>query len=213
MKVEIWSDVMCPFCYIGKRRFENALKQFSEKEKVQVEWKSYQLNPDLVTESNKNLNEYLSETKGWTIDYVRKLNERIIAMAQQEGLTYNFDHVIVANSFDAHRLSHLAKKYNLQNELEEKLFSAYFTEGKNTGDKETLAQLGVEVGLDADEAKEILNGKNFTDEVRQDIYEAQQLGISGVPFFLFNNKYAISGAQETKTFIQALDTIGKESNN
>lgn len=213
MKVEIWSDVMCPFCYIGKRRFENALKQFSEKEKVQVEWKSYQLNPDLVTESNKNLNEYLSETKGWTIDYVRKLNERIIAMAQQEGLTYNFNHVIVANSFDAHRLSHLAKKYNLQNELEEKLFSAYFTEGKNTGDKETLAQLGVEVGLDADEAKEILNGKNFTDEVRQDIYEAQQLGISGVPFFLFNNKYAISGAQETKTFIQALDIIGKESNN
>lgn len=213
MKVEIWSDVMCPFCYIGKRRFENALKQFSEKEKVQVEWKSYQLNPDLATESNKNLNEYLSETKGWTIDYVRKLNERIIAMAQQEGLTYNFDHVIVANSFDAHRLSHLAKKYNLQNELEEKLFSAYFTEGKNTGDKETLAQLGVEVGLDADEAKEILNGKNFTDEVRQDIYEAQQLGISGVPFFLFNNKYAISGAQETKTFIQALDIIGKESNN
>lgn len=213
MKVEIWSDVMCPFCYIGKRRFESALKQFSEKEKVQVEWKSYQLNPDLVTESNKSLNEYLSETKGWTIDYVRKLNERIIAMAQQEGLTYNFDHVIVANSFDAHRLSHLAKKYNLQNELEEKLFSAYFTEGKNTGDKETLAQLGVEVGLDADEAKEILNGKNFTDEVRQDIYEAQQLGISGVPFFLFNNKYAISGAQETKTFIQALDTIGKESNN
>lgn len=213
MKVEIWSDVMCPFCYIGKRRFESALKQFSEKEKVQVEWKSYQLNPDLVTESNKNLNEYLSETKGWTIDYVRKLNERIIAMAQQEGLTYNFNHVIVANSFDAHRLSHLAKKYNLQNELEEKLFSAYFTEGKNTGDKETLAQLGVEVGLDADEAKEILNGKNFTDEVRQDIYEAQQLGISGVPFFLFNNKYAISGAQETKTFIQALDIIGKESNN
>ncbi len=213
MKVEIWSDVMCPFCYIGKRRFENALKQFSERDKVQVEWKSFQLNPDLVTESDKSLNEYLSETKGWTIDYVRKLNERIITMAQQSGLTYNFDNVIVANSFDAHRLSHLAKKHNLQNELEEKLFSAYFTEGRNTGDKETLVQLGVEAGLDAEEAKEMLNGKNFSDEVRQDVYEAQQLGISGVPFFLFNDKYAISGAQETETFLQALNTIVKESNN
>lgn len=211
MKVEIWSDVMCPFCYIGKRKFEIALNQFSGKDKVEIEWRSFQLNPDMKTDPDKSINEYLSESKGWTLDYTRKANEHVTAIAKQVGLIYNFDKAVVANSFDAHRLSHLAKKYGLQNQTEEKLFSAYFTEGKNTADHETLVQIGTESGLNEEEVRTMLKGKDFEDAVRQDIYYAQQLGINAVPFFLFDDKYAVTGAQESATFLKVLNTVLEKS--
>jgi len=204
MKVEIWSDVMCPFCYIGKRRFELALQQFPGRDEVAVEWKSFQLDPAIVTQHGKSVNEYLAERKGWPLEEARRLNERVTEMAREVGLTYDFDKAVVANSFDAHRVSHFAKKHGLQDAMEERLFRAYFTEGKNTADHETLVQLAVDVGLKGGDVRQMLAGSDFVDDVNKDAYEAQQVGARGVPFFVFDNKYAVSGAQPAEVFAQAL---------
>jgi predicted DsbA family dithiol-disulfide isomerase len=205
MKVEIWSDVMCPFCYIGKRRFENALQNFEHKDEIEIEWKSFQLNPGIVTNPDINIDQYLADIKGFTIDHAKKLNAHVTEMAAEAGLTYNFDKAIVANSFNAHRYSHLAKKHGLGVEAEEQLFKAYFTDGKNIDDIDTLAALGSELGLDGDEVKTTLEGNAYADEVKHDIAEAQHLGIQGVPFFVLNNKYGISGAQAVPVFEQTLE--------
>jgi predicted DsbA family dithiol-disulfide isomerase len=204
MNVEIWSDVMCPFCYIGKRKFENALEQFPHKDDIKIIWKSFQLDPSTVTDPSLNTIENLRLKKGWSKEQAAETITHVADIAKRVGLNFNFDKAVVANSFDAHRLSHLAKKYNLQNELEEKLFSAYFTEGKNTADYETLLKIALEIGMDEAEVSEVLKGNAFANEVHQDVEQAQQIGVRGVPFFVLNQKYAISGAQESDTFLQAL---------
>jgi len=204
MKVEIWSDVMCPFCYIGKRRFETALQDFEHKDEVEIEWKSFQLNPDMETDPNTNIDEYLADKKGWSLDYAQQMNAHVTKMAAEVDLTYNFDKAIVANSFNAHRFSHLAKKHDLGVEAEEQLFKAYFTDGKNIDDQNTLIELGREIGLDAAEIKQTLESNAYSADVKHDIAEAQQLGIQGVPFFVLNNKYGISGAQAVPVFEETL---------
>ncbi|MDB5023752.1 MAG: DSBA-like thioredoxin domain protein [Mucilaginibacter sp.] len=205
MKIEIWSDVMCPFCYIGKRRFEDALQQFAHKDEVEVEWKSFQLNPNMKTDPSLNISQYLADAKGWNLDYARQMNDHVTEMAAQVGLTYDFDKAVVANSFNAHRLSHLAKKQGLGDAAEEALFKAYFSQGKNIDDLDTLIDLGVSIGLNADEIKQTLNGDTFADAVKHDITEAQHLGIQGVPFFVMNNKYGVSGAQTVAVFSETLE--------
>jgi len=205
MKAEIWSDVMCPFCYIGKRNFELALKEFPQKEQVEIEWKSFQLNPDMVTDPSKNINEFLAEHKGISVAQAKQMNDRVTEMAREVGLLYDFDKAIVANSFDAHRLSHFAKKHGVQNAVEELLFKAYFTEGKNTADHEILIAIAVEAGLNSEEARTMLASNQFADDVNNDIYEAQQVGARGVPFFVFDYKYAVSGAQPSELFLQVLN--------
>ena len=205
MKVEIWSDVMCPFCYIGKRRFENALQNFEHGKDVEVEWKSFQLNPNMKTDPTVSINQYLADIKGWDLDQAKSMNDHVTGMAAEVGLTYDFDKAIVANSFNAHRLSHLAKEHGLGEAVEEALFKAYFTEGKNIDDTDTLIELGIPIGLNADELKQTLNSNAFADDVKHDITEAQQLGIQGVPFFVFNNKYGVSGAQAVPVFTQTLE--------
>lgn len=204
MKVEIWSDVMCPFCYIGKRRFESALAQFPSRDEIEIEWKSFQLNPDLETDPGINIDQYLADKKGWSIDHARDLNAHVTQMAAEVGLTYNFDKAIVANSFNAHRFSHLAKKHGLGIAAEEQLFKTYFTDGKNIDDHATLIALGEEIGLDGTEVAKMLQGNALADEVKHDIAEAQYLGVQGVPFFVVNRKYAVSGAQEVDVFEQTL---------
>ncbi len=204
MKVEIWSDVMCPFCYIGKRKFENALSVFPEKDKIEVEWKSFQLAPEMETTPGKTIHEYLSEHKGFSLADAKKMNDHVTGLAAKVGLTYNFDKAVVANSFNAHRFSHFAKEKGKQNEAEEKLFHAYFTEGKNTDDYNTLIKLGEEIGLEPMEVRTALEKGTFGDEVTADIEEAHQLGVNGVPFFVFDRKYAVSGAQESQIFKQVL---------
>jgi len=205
MKIEIWSDVMCPFCYIGKRRFEEALQNFKHKDDVEVEWKSFQLNPDLETDPNLNITQYLADVKGWTLDYAQQLNNQVTEMAAGVGLTYNFDKAVVANSFDAHRFAHLAKKHGLGDDAEEALFRAYFTEGKNIADHATLTELGIEMGLDETEVKQILESDTYAGEVKHDIAEAGYLGIRGVPFFVMNGKYGVSGAQMVPVFTETLE--------
>lgn len=197
---------MCPFCYIGKRRFEQAVEQTGLGDKIEVEWKSFQLNPDMKTDPSININQYLADIKGWTIDHAREMNDYVTQMAAGVGLTYDFDKAIVANSFNAHRLSHLAKKYGKGPEAEEALFKAYFTEGKNIDDRDTLSHIGLELGLDTEEITHALDSDEYEGEVRQDILEAQQLGVRGVPFFVLDRKYGVSGAQEVQVFTQSLQT-------
>lgn len=207
MKVEIWSDVMCPFCYIGKRKFEKALSEFEGKEKVEIEWKSFQLNPAMKTDPGKNINQYLSEIKGWSLEQAKEMNARVTAMAKEVGLNYDFDKAIVANSFDAHRLIQFAKRKERGDQMEEALFKAYFIEGKNTADHATLIALAEEAGLDAAETKAILDSGIFADEVEADIELAGQIGVRGVPFFVFDRKYAVSGAQAPEVFLETMKKV------
>lgn len=210
MKVEIWSDVMCPFCYIGKRRFESALQQFPFKEQIEIEWKSFQLDPTMKHEPGKNIHQYLAERKGFSVQKAKELNDHVTGMAAAEGLTYDFDKAVVANSFDAHRFSHFAAKQGKGDAAEESLFKAYFTEGKNIADQDTLVQLGIAIGLDGAGLKQALEENSFAQEVKQDIAEAEALGVRGVPFFVIDRKYAVSGAQSAEVFSQALDTAFAE---
>ncbi len=211
MKVEIWSDVMCPFCYIGKRRFEAALNQFEgNTSHIELIWKSFQLDPEMESDSTKNTYQYLAERKGMSYEESVRLHQNVVAMAKEVGLDYHFEKAVVANSFDAHRLSHLAKAHQLGNELEEVLFKAYFTEGKDIADHETLVQLGVSVGLAEREIREMLASDLFATAIQADIYEAQQIGVRGVPFFVFDRKYAVSGAQSTEAFLETLNKAYEE---
>jgi len=210
MNVEIWSDVMCPFCYIGKRKFEYALNEFAHKEQVNIVWKSFQLNPDMKTEPGKNINQYLADIKGWSLDEARRMNDRVTAMASEVGLSYDFDKAVVANSWDAHRLIQLAKQNGLGDAAEERLFRAYFTEGLDTADQATLLELGTEIGLASADVQQMLQSNQFADAVSQDVYEAQQVGARGVPFFVLNRQYAVSGAQQPETFLGALNTAWSE---
>ncbi|RCR70939.1 DsbA family oxidoreductase [Larkinella punicea] len=204
MKVEIWSDVMCPFCYIGKRKFEAALEQFDQKESIEIVWKSFQLNPAQETNPDKSITEYLAEAKGWTLGYAKQMNDYVTNMAAEVGLHYDFDKAVVANSFDAHRVVQLAKTQGKGDDMEERLFKAYFTEGLNTADHDTLLQLGTDIGLAAPDVEQVLESDQFAAEVKADIREARQVGVTGVPFFVFNQKYAVSGAQAPETFLGAL---------
>ena len=204
MKIEIWSDVMCPFCYIGKRNFEKALAQFTEKEKIEIVWKSFQLDasvPDIATESYE---EYLVKRKGLSAEQVKGMLQNVTQMAREAGLDYHFDRSVIVNSLKAHRLIQFAKTRNLGDEAEERLFHAFFTEGKSIADIDTLTQLGVEIGLDATELQVAFTDELYAYQVNQDIQEARQIGVNGVPFFVFNRKYAISGAQPPQAFLETL---------
>jgi len=204
MKIKIWSDIMCPFCYIGKRKFEKALEQFEHKDEVEIEWKSFQLDPDLQTEGKQNIHEYLAERKGWTVEYAKKLNENVTEMAREMGLVYNFDKTVVANSFNAHKLIQLAKENDLGDKAEEALFRTYFTEGGNIDDIKNLIELGLELGLKEGDVKDAFNNEKYSAAVVNDINEARRVGVRGVPFFLIDNKYVVSGAQDPETFLEVL---------
>jgi predicted DsbA family dithiol-disulfide isomerase len=203
MKVEIWSDIMCPFCYIGKRRFEQALAQLNPGQ-IQIEWKSFLLDPSMKPVAGKNIHHVLAEKKGWAIEYAEKINQQVAEMGSDVGLAYQFDKVIPANSFDAHRLTHLAATHGLQDAAEEKLFKAYFVEGKDIGAKSTLTTIGEDIGLSKQEVHDMLESDAFDHNVKADMQEAQQLGIRGVPFFVFDRKFAVSGAQPAEVFSKTM---------
>ncbi len=205
MKVEIWSDVMCPFCYIGKRHFEEALANFEHKDLVEIEWKSFLLDPDIPEKvDGKNVYEYLAERKGMSVEQSKQMHERVVEMAKNAGLDYNFDIAVVANAFKAHRLIQLAKRKGLGDAAEELLFKSYFTEGKNIADEITLVNLGKEIGLTESDVNDALSNKEFQFLVNKDIEEARAIGVSGVPFFVLDRKYAVSGAQPAESFTGAL---------
>jgi protein disulfide-isomerase len=207
MKVDIWSDIMCPFCYIGKRHYESALSRFEGRGTVEVEWHSFQLDPTIPNDipSKDNVYQYLADKKGISYQQSAKMHERVIEMAKNAGLDYRFDKAIVANSFDAHRLIQLAKTRGLGDAAEERLFRAYFTEGKDFGDFDTLISIGKEMGIPEEDVKSALVSGSYAEKVEQDIREAAEIGVQGVPFFVFDRKYAVSGAQPPEYFLQALN--------
>jgi predicted DsbA family dithiol-disulfide isomerase len=210
MKVEIWSDLVCPFCYIGKRRFESALNQFAHANDVEVVWKSYQLNPNQVSDANKSAVQSLAESKGISLAEAQRLSDYVTEMALSVGLKYNFDKTLVANTLRAHQFTHFAKAKGKQNEAEEVLFNAYFIEGLNIDDINILAQLAEKIGLESVALISAIENGTYKDAVSQDIYEARQVGVQGVPFFLIDGKYAVSGAQESSTFLKTLEKAYKE---
>lgn len=204
MKVEIWSDIACPWCYIGRRRFEAALREFDHRDQVTVTWRSFELDPNAAREYPGSINDMLVERKGWQRSRVEAMHAQISELAAAEGLDYHFDRMRVGNSFDAHRLIHLAAHHGLQSEMKERIQRAYFTEGQSFGDVDTLVQLAAEVGLDAAEARRVLESNDYAAAVRGDERRAQMLGITGVPFFVFDEKFAVSGAQPSELFEEAL---------
>ena len=214
MKVEIWSDIACPWCYIGKRRFEAALAGFEHRDDVEVSWRSYQLDPSLPEVFDGTEVEYLSERKGIDPAQLAGMLEQVSEQAAGVGLDYDFDKLVVANSFPGHRLIHLAKAEAgpaAADAAKEALLSAHFEHGRDIGNADVLRQIGARAGLDPDRVRAMLADGEFTDEVNADISEARQLGVSGVPFFVIDRKYGISGAQPPELFTQALDTAWEES--
>ncbi|MDN3586663.1 DsbA family oxidoreductase [Pedobacter aquatilis] len=210
MKVEIWSDVMCPFCYIGKRHFEKAIDKLPFKNEIEVEWKSYQLNPEYQNTNNETIYDYLSRSKGMPIEQAKQMTKQVVDMAANAGLNIDFDKNIPANSFDAHRIIHLAAKHGLQDLAEEKIFEAHFVKGLNVAENSILLQLAQKIGLDKSETEKVLKGDEFAEAVRYDVYESQNLGIRGVPYFVMDRKYGVSGAQPVQAFTDALTQSFKE---
>lgn len=205
MRVDIWSDVMCPFCYIGKRKFEAALSEFSGKDDVEVVWHSFQLSPDLPKQATESVYAYLSRSKGISEGQARQMTQHVTGIAREVGLDFRFDEAVNVNSFDAHRLSHLAAAHGLQDAVEERLFQAYFTDGLNIADADTLVQIGTEAGLPEAEIRVLLASNLYADAVEADIRTASRIGVRGVPFFVLDQKYAVSGAQAPQTFLAALN--------
>lgn len=205
MQVEIWSDVMCPFCYIGKRHFEAALEKFADNQQVEITWKSFQLDPALPEKEELDHEQYLIERKGLPKEQVASMLDHVTQSAKHAGLDYHFEKVVTVNSFNAHRVIQMAKTKGLGDAAEERFFKAYFTEGLDIADAATLTRLGKEIGLTEAEVQEALTNEAYTGKVNRDIYEAQQIGVRGVPFFVFNRKYAVSGAQPVEAFTQTLD--------
>ena len=212
MKVEIWSDVMCPFCYVGKKHFENALAQLPFKDKIEVEWKSFQLDPTLPVEgASQSTLDYLVNRKGMPKEQIEGMMHHLDQSGAAVGIEFRQDIAIPVNTFRAHRLIHFAQSKGKGNEMEEALFFAHFTAGKNVGDLEVLTDLATSIGLNKDEVVALLQSEEQTQEVKNDIEEAQALGISGVPFFVVDRKYGISGAQPIDTFAEALTQAYEES--
>lgn len=204
MKIEIWSDVMCPFCYIGKRHLEKALESTPFSSEIEIEWKSFQLNPEYHNTTKEGLYDYLARAKGMTVEQAKQLTGNVLEMASNAGLSLDFERSIPANSFDAHRFLHFAKSKGLQNEAEEALFHAHFMEGKDIANKEILSAIGQSLGLIKTEIDNALATDDFAEAVQYDVYESQQIGIRGVPYFVFDKKYALSGAQPIETFKAAI---------
>ena len=207
MKVDIWSDVVCPWCYIGKRRFEQALVGFPHRNEVELTWRSFQLDPSAPPSPERpgDYPGYLAHKYGITTDKAKVMIDRVTSAAAEEGLDYRFDIARRGNTFDAHRLLHLALYKGVQNELKEMFDRATFTEGLPVSDHQALTEVAVELGLDEIEVKEVLTSDMFADAVRADEAEARAYGISAVPFFVIDGKYGIAGAQPADVIGAALE--------
>jgi predicted DsbA family dithiol-disulfide isomerase len=203
LTVEIWSDVVCPWCYIGKRRFEAAVAQFPHE--VEYTWRSFELDPSAPPTREHGATEHLAAKYGMSLDQARASHAQMTELAAQEGLEYHFDKARGGNSFDAHRLIHLAAAHGRQDEAKERLMRAYFTEGVAIGDREALVALAADIGVDPDEARAVLDGDAYADAVRDDETLAHRIGINAVPFFVLNRRYGVSGAQPAEILMQALE--------
>jgi predicted DsbA family dithiol-disulfide isomerase len=211
MLVDIWSDVVCPWCYLGKRRFEAALQNFDHRDDVEVHWHSFELDPNAGPASDVPGAERLASKYGMSVEEAQARHAQLEQLAASEGLEYHLDRTRGGNSFDAHRLHQLAIDRGLGDALMERLMRAYFTDGDTIGDRDTLLRIGADAGLDADEAREVLDSDRYSDEVRADESTAARLGIRGVPFFVLGRRYGVSGAQTADIMLQALQQAWNET--
>jgi predicted DsbA family dithiol-disulfide isomerase len=211
MKVEIWSDIVCPFCYVGKRRFEQALQQFPHADDVEVVWRSFELDPNYQPVPGRSSHESLAQKKGISVAQAKAMGDQVSSMAAEVGLHYDFDHTVPANTFLGHQLIQLAARHGRQDAAKERLMAAYYTEGQDLNQIDTLVQLAAEIGLDAEEVRTALTAGTYAEAVRYDEYQAQQINVRGVPFFVFADKYAVSGAQPTELFAEVLEKVWEES--
>lgn len=205
MKIEIWSDVVCPWCYIGKRRLEAALERFDGD--VELEWRSFELNPQAPRTPEKPLDESLADKYGVSLSKARKMLDQMTQTAADEGLELDFESAQGGNTFDAHRVLHFAKEHGVQTEMKERLFSAYMTEGRPISDRDELAELAGEVGLEIDSVREMLESEAYEEDVRKDEAEAREVGVRGVPFFLIDGEYGVSGAQPSDALLNTFEDI------
>jgi predicted DsbA family dithiol-disulfide isomerase len=211
VNVEVWSDVVCPWCYIGKRRFEAALADFDHREDIIVTWRSFQLDPGAPPTSEGDPIERLAGKYGMTRAQAEAAQARVTAVAASVGLDFHLDRARNGNTFDAHRLIHFAQTVGKQGELKERLMAAYFVEGEPVGDREVLTRLAVDVGLDEQAVREVLESGAYSDDVRHDETDARQIGINGVPFFVIDRAYGISGAQAPELILATLEKAWVES--
>ncbi len=211
MQITIWSDFVCPFCYIGATHLEQALENFEHADEVEIEYKSFQLEPGATYEPDKTYLQAMVDRKNASEEQIQQLIDQLDEMATNAGLEYNFDDMKLTDTFPAHRVFQYAKEEGKGIEYFNKLYEAYFTNGELISDADFLTQVASDIGLDENRVKEILeNEKEYDKEVVQDIYQASQIGAQGVPFFVFNNKYGVSGAQPVETFEQVLTQVYDE---
>ena len=207
--VEIWSDIACPWCYVGKRRFETALEQFEHRDEVQVTWRSFELDPGAPRDRDELSASHLASKYGVTAEQARRMQDNLTEVAAGEGLPYRLDLQRVTNTFDAHRLVHLGAAHDRQDAVKERLCRAHLVEGEWLGDPATLQRLAVEAGLPAGEVADLLAGDRFAAEVREDERTAAALGITAVPFFVVDRAIAASGAQPPEILLQLLINSSK----
>jgi predicted DsbA family dithiol-disulfide isomerase len=211
MNVEIWSDVVCPWCYLGKRRFERALASFGHPDEVTVTYRSFELDPNAAAERTGTNAEHLAAKYGMTVAQAEQADRQMTERAAADGLEFRMDIIRGGNTFDAHRLLHLANDHGLQAEMKERLMRATFTEGLPIADRSTLVRLATEVGLPAAEVQAVLDGDGYADAVRADERQAARYGINGVPFFVADGKYAVNGAQPPEVLLQFLQRAYDEA--
>ena len=208
MRVDIWSDVVCPFCYIGKKRLESAAEEAGVE--LEIHWHSFQLDPEAPTRQTVSNSERLAQKYGRTVAEVEDMQRNIASMAKEEGIEFNWENANSGNTFNAHRLIHLAQSKGLGNEAKEALFYSYMTQGLAIGERETLEDVAARIGLNPVEVDDLLDSDEFAEFVRHDEKIAhEQLNVTGVPFFVFEQKYALSGAQPREVFLQALQQAEK----
>ncbi|MGG6310793.1 DsbA family oxidoreductase [Paenibacillus macerans] len=212
MKVEVWTDMVCPFCYIGKRRLEAGLEKLVHPEAVNMVYRSFELDPDMEVNPSDDVYGLAAAKQGSTREHMKAMQETISKRAEQVGLKFNYDTAKPTNTFNAHRLLKYAMTFGKGDDLLERLYQAYFTDSLHLGDVNTLVDLAVQSGLDRSDTAAMLESDQYGDEVRADELEASRLGIRGVPFFVINDKYAISGAQPAEVFAEALQQAWKEEN-
>lgn len=208
--VDVWSDIMCPWCYLGDSHLAAAVERFVHADAVDVRYHSYQLMPELSADEPADLLDILVARKGFPREQAEAMNDQMAERGRPLGLEYRFDKAVAINTRRAHQLTHLASRHGRQHDMVIRLFKAYFTDGLNVGDIDTLADLAAEVGLDRQRAHDELSSGVYESQVDADIRQAAQLGITGVPFFVFGGKYALSGAQPVEAFLQALTTSWDE---
>lgn len=202
--IEIWSDIVCPFCFVGKKKMEKAIATLKAEDQVEIIWRSFQLDPDFPTGKSISTNEYLVQRKGYPKEQVARMTAQLVESGKGYGIDFNFDKARSFNTLNAHRLIHWANEEGKSNELKEALMISYFSEGLDLSVTENLLSVLENAGLDMTKAKEVLESDAYTAEVNQDISKARTLGVSGVPYFVLNGEAAISGAQNDEVFENTL---------